>query len=643
MMLSKLKITPLWFLRTILILGIIPIPYAVIAQDGDENLLAPTEVLGEAIYVPFSVDIEVDGDLSDWQGVPVQHVDRGSALSDDPDENGSFTFAVAANPENIFIYMTMPDQNIIAGEHGLDYWNEDSFEFYLNLSGDLATNTYKQGIYQININATNIGNTDPTELTLTGVNSADITVEGFVFETENGWGVEIRVPMTVLGIEPMHGLEIGFQAQANGASEHDRNVKLIWSNADELDTSWQNPNVFGRALFFEIDRDDIPIISTVESEDSTDIALVDDPEIWHELVVATWEGYKNNYIFCGADCGDNLGLVFDPNIGYQAVSEGVGYGMLMAVMMDDQATFDIIYDAAYEYMLDPRTGLLNWRVDNTGSVTGQSSATDAEEDIAVALIFAQKRVERGEWEQHEALPYNDHALEILDAIYLYEVADEGYLTPGDGWRGDGQEIMNLSYFMPAWYRIYDDFEGGDRWNQVLTYGYRSLYQTDGAELGLAPDWSTADGQPAFEYCEANNRPLDACRYEMTFDAIRVPWRIGLDCLWFGEPLACDWSQRTAEFLKTLSPNQFARLYDMSGQAVVDYQNEMMIGMWLVPALAAEDTDLQTTLAELLFGFGTNALSEGYWAGTTQYYYNQSLAWFGASLLSGDFRNLYAAE
>lgn len=611
------------------------------AQEGD-NLLAPTEIQGEAIFIPFSVDITLDGDLSDWQGVPIQIVDRGPSLSDDSSENGSFNFAVAANPDYIFIYMTMPDQNIIAGQHGTDYWNEDSFEFYLNVSGDLATITYQNGIYQVNINATDIGNTDPTVLTLTGTNSAQITVEGFVFTTDDGWGVEARVPTSVLGIEPTHGLEIGFQAQANGASEQDRNVKLIWSNADELDTSWQNPNVFGRALFFEIGSTEIPVMSIVESDDSTvNDSLVYDTETWHELVVATWQGYKQNYIFCGEDCGNNSGLVFDPNIGYQAVSEGVGYGMLMAVMMDDQATFDIIYDAAHEYMLDPRTGLLNWRVDNTGNITGQSSATDAEEDIAVALIFAQTLVERGEWEQHATIPYDERATEILDAIYLYEVADGRYLTPGDGWGGQGQEIMNLSYFMPAWYRIYDDFEGGDRWIAVLDQGYMSLYATDGAELGLAPDWSTADGRAAFDYCENNGRSLDACRYEMTFDAIRVPWRVGVDCLWFAEERACEWSVRTATFLNTLEPAQFARLYDMEGQAVVDYQNEMMIGMWLVAALAADDSDLQTTIAELLFGFGTNALTDGYWDGTTQYYYNQSLAWFGAALLSGDFRNLYA--
>ena len=120
----------------------------------------------------------------------------------------------------------------------------------------------------------------------------------------------------------------------------------------------------------------------------------------------------------------------------------------------------------------------------------------------------------------------------------------------------------------------------------------------------------------------------------------MPWRVGLDCLWFGDSRACQWSQRTAAFLKSLPPDQFGRLYDMNGVPVVSYQNEMMDGMWLVAGLASGDEELQQQLIQQLYSVAGNALTEGYWGGSAQYYFNQSLAWFGASLLSGDFQNLY---
>lgn len=219
--------------------------------------LAPPEITGEVVYVPFSVTIALDGDLSDWAGVPVQTVNRGTALSADPAENGAFDFRVAADTERFYIAMTMRDKTIVTGQHGRDYWNEDSLEFYLNLSGDLMRTGYGDGVFQININPGDIGLTDPAAVNATGVRAAASSVRAIVFATEDGWGFEAAVPLAPW-IIPAHGVEIGFQAHANGSSGGDRNVKLIWSLADTNDQSWTNPSVFGRALFFEIGREDIP-------------------------------------------------------------------------------------------------------------------------------------------------------------------------------------------------------------------------------------------------------------------------------------------------------------------------------------------------------------------------------------------------
>jgi endo-1,4-beta-D-glucanase Y len=382
-----------------------------------------------------------------------------------------------------------------------------------------------------------------------------------------------------------------------------------------------------------------PAILPLPTSDSPErIEILPESSTWSALVRSSWEGYKANYIFCGANCGGNLGLVFDPAIGYQAVSEGVGYGMLMAVMLDDQPTFDVIYDAAHQVMLDPETGLFNWRASNTGSITGYSSATDAEIDISAALIFAQRRVELGQWGQHAQRPYDERVRSLLDAMWAQQVADERYLKPGHLF-GDGRSIINLSYFAPAWFRLFNQFERSNRWAPLIDQGYESLYATDGAVLGLAPDWSTADGQPAFEFCDQEGRDRASCRYDMTYDAIRVPWRIGIDCLWFSEERACEWSRRSAQFMNSLPDHQLARMYDMRGDVLVDYQDEVMISMWLVGMIAADDQALVSQLEQALLQRSGNVLTAGHWGETPQQYYQQSLALFAAALLSGDFRNL----
>ncbi len=375
---------------------------------------------------------------------------------------------------------------------------------------------------------------------------------------------------------------------------------------------------------------------------------------WAALLRATWDGYKARFIFCDTcGTGSAAGLVFDPSVGH-AVSEGVGYGLLMAVLMDDQPTFDLIYSAANATLFHERSGLYHWRADNTGNVTGRGNATDADQDIALALIFAQQRVETGTWAPPQDFTYGARASALIDAIFEDNVWQGQYLKPGNQWYVDGQVITNLSYFSPAWYRLFDQFQGTQRWSTVIENGYAALFATEGAPLGLAPDWSQTDGAPAFTYCDFQGRDRQDCRYELTWEAIRVPWRIGLDCLWFGEERACAWSQRGADFLlntvgsgDAVAAAAGARMFSMDGAFAVDFQTEGMVGMWLVGALAAENVPLANALGELLTGtdagqYGQFVLSDGIWGSSLdagRFYYNQSLAWFGAAAAGGLWVNL----
>jgi endoglucanase len=267
----------------------IPQPTATVMPTAIAEYLAPEQIPGEVVYIPFPVEITLDGQLDDWADVPVNEVINEEAP--DPQDNGSFIFSVAADEEFFYITMQMPDKNIIAGQHGADFWNEDSFEFYFNVSGDLNAKTYADGIHQININAADIGNTDPSSLTITGVYCTGIDVRGYVFETEEGWGFEASVPLSQM-IEPSHGAEIGFQAQINAASVKDRDSKVIWSNADTNDESWQKPYLFGTAMFVEAGNFDVPEVSqrvAVAAPQPTPT-----PVVIPELISVNQDGYFVN-------------------------------------------------------------------------------------------------------------------------------------------------------------------------------------------------------------------------------------------------------------------------------------------------------------------------------------------------------------
>ncbi len=361
---------------------------------------------------------------------------------------------------------------------------------------------------------------------------------------------------------------------------------------------------------------------------------------WGEIVEDGWQAYQQRFIFCGEACGNNLGLVFDPAIGYQATSESSGYGLLMAVMMDDQNTFDVIYDATYTYFYKEDTSLFHWRADNTGAITGEGSASDADIDIAAALIFASNRVSDGKWTEHQTRPYNEAANDLIDAIYTYDLVDGIYLKPGDQFGGAGRDIINLSYFAPAWFVLFDEFQGTKRWQPVIDDGYQSLAASPGAELGLVPDWSRANGQPADEFCGQIGRDPNACDFHMRYDAIRVPWRQSAHCIWNQDPRACRWVQREVTFLKTLpDPVADARFFDMEGNITVEYQDTVMVSMWMTAVLADRDYQLLAAFSDAFTWNPTVGGAPGYFgdADDADDYFQQSLGWFAAALLSGDFR------
>jgi hypothetical protein len=79
------------------------ISFSVVAPLAAQEFIAPPEVVGEAVYIPFPVTITVDGELDDWANIAHTIVDRGPMTSSDPQENGSFSFAVAADDENFYL------------------------------------------------------------------------------------------------------------------------------------------------------------------------------------------------------------------------------------------------------------------------------------------------------------------------------------------------------------------------------------------------------------------------------------------------------------------------------------------------------------------------------------------------------------
>lgn len=246
------------------------------------------------------------------------------------------------------------------------------------------------------------------------------------------------------------------------------------------------------------------------------------------------------------------------------VSEGISYGMMISVMMDDQPSFDAFFRYAERWSND--SGLMCWYIAADGSrALGTGGASDADEDIAWALALAAKR-----WGGKGSLdaPYGALARRQIERIWEFEVDHDRYpdmFLPGDEWRG--KNVFNPSYFAPYEYRLFGELTGNvSSWQRVIDRGYeileRSLNDASGnRDNGLVPAWCDFEGRPveAFPGAEQNYQT----------DSARVPFRMALDWAISKDPRAKNYLDKICVFFAKNGAANIIDGYALDGTPLPD--------------------------------------------------------------------------
>ncbi len=371
----------------------------------------------------------------------------------------------------------------------------------------------------------------------------------------------------------------------------------------------------------------------------------------------SWRGLVKNNIDPWSD-----GLLHRPNseMPGDAVSEGQAYGMILALYSGDQKNFNRIWDAAEKNMWNAGTGFYDWRW-NKGAVVGSGMATDADQDIALMLLFADSLVKKGIWTAHTSplkASYRTRALELVNTIWSSAVSGKYNVAPGAGWGGDG--FVNPGYFSPASYRIFAQVDPAHDWKAVVDQSYAVIARNPGYTKGMVPDWMVPDGSYFNGSLGYNAYREGRALYK---DAIRIHWRLAMDWLWFGEPRAKKFLDSAAAFVPTpdranfytldgalLPATDTFRLGDGALRSRREY-SELTVGMWACAAFASKGpAESQVWADSLLAFFPADSLMWGRPAdagladlsGSTpnERYFEQFLAWFGTSVLAGRFSNIF---
>lgn len=344
-----------------------------------------------------------------------------------------------------------------------------------------------------------------------------------------------------------------------------------------------------------------------------------------------WNHFKDNFIV-------SYGQVIDPKTNV-TTSEGQSYALLRAVMMNDHDTFKGVWlwtQHQLQHRLDDK--LLSWRWKD-GVQTDSVNATDADLDIALALIFASQRFNAPE--------YLEDARLIIADIWRQTVVDINgryYLLPMEKTlaRRDNFFLLNPSYMSPAHYRLFAeiDTERREEWLKLADDTYMLLGDTLPMNWVLIND-TTGEVSSAGRYIVQGDADL------FGYDAFRTFWRVGLDVEWFE-------SEKGKRYLENIGSifvgewnrsKTFVDRYTANGGGIGNNPNVSVASGILLALKHGATPQLSSEVYNKLFAQSLVFDGEreyAYW-GSPDVYYDANWAWFGVALYTGNFPNLWRAR
>ena len=366
------------------------------------------------------------------------------------------------------------------------------------------------------------------------------------------------------------------------------------------------------------------------------------PNAKHSDSVAAYEHWKTT-LLTSEGAGGFL-RVRRPNskgaVVNSTVSEGIAYGMLLAVYMDDQATFDALW--SYSQLHLNTRGLMNWYIGPAGETLAQGGATDSDEDIAFALVQASEQ-----WGGKGSLAedYAALALTQIDRVWQFEVAHTGnrhVLLNGDQWGSNPSR--NPSYFAPAFYRTFARVSGNQDWLGVVTSSYdiieASLNEANGnAENGLVPAWCSEEGEPLVVNGVSH----------FQFDSCRTPFRIAQDYCWNQEPRAKAYLQKITSFYEGIGLENIIDGFNLDGSPRPEFSVDgsraaAFVGPAAVGAtFDAAHTDFASAAYTDLITPGALIVGDAAYQNLGSIYYNTSWRVLSLLMLDGTYVDLSAAR
>jgi len=356
---------------------------------------------------------------------------------------------------------------------------------------------------------------------------------------------------------------------------------------------------------------------------------------------------ENQRVFYSAGKNSHGPLAYILDVNSRDVrSEGMSYGMMIAVQLNKKSDFDAIWNwaVANMYQTDknhPAYGFFTWSLKPDGTPNDEMPAPDGEEYFATALYFAAARWGNGEGVYN----YSAYADKILsDMIHREKItgtANGKTMTAGNLFSLshtmvrftpdiENSEHTDASYHLPAFYEIWARVgPRQDRpfWKKAAQVSRDYFVTAAHPDTGLTPDYGEFDGRPWAA-------PWNKGSADFRYDAWRSAMNWSMDWAWWqADPRQQTLSNTIQSFFESQGMTSYKSLYTLDGKPLDQNQSTGLISTNAAASLAATHPKRKAFI-EALWNHSPP---------TGQYrYYDGMLYMFGLLNCAGEYKN-WAAE
>ena len=374
------------------------------------------------------------------------------------------------------------------------------------------------------------------------------------------------------------------------------------------------------------------------------------------------------------EVGDSMGYVSDIK-NHDARTEGMSYGMMIAVQLNQKDIFDRLWRWSKKYMQHQsgiREGYFAWSCKTDGTRNSDGAASDGELYFITSLIFASNR-----WGDDTGINYKAEAQRIINCTMPKEYEPERRQGGFGGFGGFGQQqqgpqkmflidpetklitftpdgfgqrYTDPSYHIPAFYEVWArwaDDGRSDYWRACAEASRAFLHKAIDAKTGLNPDMCQYDGSQMQGFGGRRN-PGNNFRY----DSWRVPMNITLDYEW-----SCadrEWQQgygeRIQNFFYSQGVHEFVDQYRTDGSLPEGNEilqaggfRKLRHSIGLVSAVAAASMLCTHEKSKEFVDELWNAKHEPFEDGYFDAYYDGLLRLFAFMHLSGHYRVIFPGD